>query len=473
MSAGTDSRERPPRGDGVPTTTGSGLAALGSAQEVPRWCARLGFSRDFWTGRARVVCDPEVEASVRDTRRLPGAAAELLAELVPERANTVWLLAQRPDDLAGPRRRGVHALEEFDSLLAQAPWEVAIIELGQFFVDAASLSRFAARARGRLENRLDTRAFRLLSAAAEGALGGRTVIVSVPAHSRGGLTLSDFQELLEQHFPRARVYALAPVPVAVVVDCGEVVREDEDEGDAGDEDDDSPPPLGFDNRLGEDLRYDTYLALVNAPAEPEGVTLVELPAAALTTATGAPRPAEPRPSSGPHDAARPQDTNRQQEARSSRQEAELENLKIQLGQARRQVELAAIARQSLVEQLDAAQARVDNLEDQIAEQQRRQSDSEVGERAPRPAGGALSGGGILGGGSSGGGTSGALPAAAPTPAPALDTRPDATQATLLALRWELEQARDELRRALGRPVEALEREVAELRARLGVSTPAD
>jgi hypothetical protein len=188
----------------------------------------------------------------------------------------------------------VHALEEFDGLLAQAPWEVAIVELGQFLVDAGSLSRFAARARGRLENRLDTRAFRLLSAAAEGALGGRTVIVSVPAQSRGGLALAEFQELLEQHFPRSRVYALAPVAVAVVVDCGEVVREDEDEGDAGEDDDDRPPPLGFDNRLGEDLRYDTYLALVNAPAEPEGVTLVELPAAALLAPRWSRRRGRPR-----------------------------------------------------------------------------------------------------------------------------------------------------------------------------------
>jgi hypothetical protein len=426
MSAGTDSRRTE-----APASTGG--------QEAPRWCARLGFSRDLWAGRARVVCDPEVEASLRDTRRLPGVAAELLAELVPERASTVWLLAQRPDELAGPRRRGVHALDEFDGLLTQAPWEVAIVDLGQFLVDAGSLSRFAARARGRLENRLDTRAFRLLAAMAEGAQGGRTVIVSVPAQSRGGLALSDFQELLEQHFPRARVYALAPVAVAVIVDCGEVVREDEDEGDPGEDEDDSPPPLGFDNRLGDDLRYETYVALVNAAAEPEGVTLVELPAAALL-----PRPTEPaRPISGPHDAARPHD------GRSSRSEAELENLKIQLAQARRQVELAAIARQSLVEQLDAAQARVDNLEDQVAEQQRRQSASEAGERrGPAAAAGVVE------------------------TAPPVDTRPDATQATLLALRWGLEQARDELRKAMGRPVDALERELAELKARFGVPTAA-
>ena len=51
------------------------------------------------------------------------------------------------------------------------------------------------------------------------------------------------------------------------------------------------------------------------------------------------------------------------------------------------------------------------------------------------------------------------------------SRPDASQATVLSLRWELEQTREELRKALGRPVEALEREVAELRARLGSVDP--
>ena len=38
--------------------------------------------------------------------------------------------------------------------------------------------------------------------------------------------------------------------------------------------------------------------------------------------------------------------------------------------------------------------------------------------------------------------------AAEAPRPAVDPRPDATQATVLALRWELEQTREELRMAL-------------------------
>ena len=451
---------------------------------MPRWCGRIGFVRELWSGRPRVILDVEIEASLREPRRLASTAHALLVELVPERSSSVWLLADRPGDLPGPRRRGVHPIDEFEGLLAETPWEVALLELSRCFVDSASLSRFAARARGRLENRLETRAFRLLSALAEGAAEGRTVIVSAPAASRGGLALADFQDLLEQHFPRGRVYALARVPVAVVVDCGEVIREDEDEGDAGeDPDDDAPPPLAFDNRLGEDLRYDTYVALINAHDEPLGVTLVELPAESgrpdgrvdAARADGArveaPRAdAASRPDAARADVARVEaarvevaraeptraDTGRlearvearpAEAARSGRAEAELENLRIQLGQARRQVELAAIARQSLVEQLDAAQARVDTLEDQVAELQRQlvAVPAEAVARASEPA---------------------TEPAA-----PAVDPRPDATQAALQTLRWELEQTREELRKALGRPVDALEREVAELRARLGAADP--
>jgi len=401
---------------------------------APRWCARLGFVRDVWSGRPRVILDVELEASLREPRRLAPGVASLLTELLPERSSTVWLLAERPGDLPGPRRRGVHPIDEFEGLLAQTPWEVAVVDLARSFVDAASLSRFAVRARGRIENRLETRAFRLLSALAEGAAQGRSVIVSTPAASRGGLSLADFQNLLEQHFPRARVYALAAVAVAVAVDCGEVVREDEDEGETGEEDEDVAPPLAFDNRLGEDLCYDTYVALVNAPGEPLGVTLVELPAAA-----------EPPRSEPPRlEATRPNEALRPSEApRPGRNDAEVDNLKIQLGQARRQVELAAIARQSLVEQLDAAQARVDSLEDLLAELQRRLTAAPAEARA----------------------------SAAEAPRPDVDPRPDATQAIVLTLRWELEQTREELRKALGRPVEALEREVAELRARLGSADP--
>lgn len=376
----------------------------GRAAALPRWCGRLAFTRDVWSGRVRIVADAELEGSLAAGAALPGPAAALQAELLPDRGGQAWLLAH---ELSG-KRRGAYAFDEFEAVLAESPWEVALVDLSRLFVDAASLSRFAARARGRLENRLETRAFRLLAAVGEGALAGRIAIVSSPAANRGGLSLTDFQDLVAQHFVRARVYALATVPVAVVVDCGEVVREEEDREDL---EEDGDPPLGFDNRLGDDLRYDTYVALVGVADAPLGVTLVELPATAEAGAKA--------------EASKPQ------------RDGELEDLKIQLAQARRQVELAAIARQSLVTQLDAAQTRVDSLEDQVAELGRRLA-------APPEGGGEAAG------------------AAAPT----VEPRPDAAQAMVLALRWELEQAQGELRAALGRPAAELEREVAELRARV-------
>ena len=101
----------------------------------------------------------------------------------------------------------------------------------------------------------------------------------------------------------------------------------------------------------------------------------------------------------------------------------------QLTQARRQIELASIARQSLVEQLDAAQARIDTLEDQLAG------------RAPAPA----------------------KVAEAEEEGP---RRGDVAAAALQSARWELEQLHDELRQVTARPVEALERSLAAAQARL-------
>lgn len=414
MASGSEA-DPAPRGAAVPGAAPPANAKGTPPPPLPRWCGRLAFTRDVWAGRVRVFADAELEATLVAGQALPGPAAALLAEALPEtsrpfgthgRGGQAFLLAHE----LGGKRRGAYGFDEFEAVLAESAWEVAIVDLGRLFVDAASLSRFAARARGRLENRLETRAFRLLTAVGEGTAEGRAAIVSSPAAPRGGLSLADFQDLVAQHFARARVYALATVPVAVVVDCGEVVREEEDAR----EEEDGAPPLGFDNRLGDDLRYDTYVALVGVADAPLGVTLVELPAATHEAAAAAP-------------------VGKAEGGRGGR-DGEVEDLKIQLAQARRQVELAAIARQSLVTQLDAAQTRVDALEDQVAELGRRVAEAPAG--------------------------------ATPTTAPSADPRPDATQAAVLALRWELEQAQDELRAALGRPVEALEREVAELRARL-------
>ncbi|WAS99470.1 hypothetical protein [Nannocystis punicea] len=373
-----------------------------------RWAARYGFLRELWAGRSRVLADPALEAALRGAKALPAPFAALLAELLPGGGNQAWLLAHEARPGTGRGRTGprVAEFDAFEELLAEAPWQVAIVDLARHFVDTASLSRFAARAQSRLENRLETRAFRLLTALAEGAEAGRVVVVSAPGEAAGGLELGLFQELVTQHFPRARIYALALTRAASVIDCGEVTSDEVEDEEA---DDRGPVPLAFDNSLGEDVGFECLIAVVGARDVPRGVTLLELPP------TGAPAEPPPRP-----ERARPERA----------RDEESESLRGQLAQARRQIELASIARQSLVEQLDAAQGRIDALEDQLAG------------RAPAPA-------------------------KASEPDEEGPQRIDAAAAALQSARWELEQLQGELRRVTARPVDELERSLAAAQARLG------
>lgn len=386
-----------------------------------RWAARYGFLRELWAGRSRVLADPALEAALRGVKALPAPFAALLAELLPGGGGgQAWLLAYEAKPGTGRGRTGprVTEFDAFEELLAEAPWQVAMVDLARHFVDSASLSRFAARAQARLENRLETRAFRLLTALAEGAEAGRVVVVSAPGEAAGGLDLTQFQDLVTQHFPRARIYALSLARAASVIDCGEVTSDEVED----DEDERGPVPLAFDNSLGEETGFEYLLAVVGAREVPRGVTLLELPPTAPPTAPApAPRP-EPRP--------RPE---------RGRGDDEGEALRGQLAQTRRQLELASIARQSLVEQLDAAQARIDALEDQLA--------GGAGTLAPPPA------------------------TPAPPPADAAreaeeSRRIDAAEAALQSARWELEQLHDELRRVTARPADALERALAAATARL-------
>jgi hypothetical protein len=373
-----------------------------------RWAARYGFLRELWAGRSRVLADPALEAALRGAKALPAPFAALLAELLPGGGNQAWLLAHEARPVTGRGRTGprVAEFDAFEELLAEAPWQVAIVDLARHFVDAASLSRFAARAQSRLENRLETRAFRLLTALAEGAEAGRVVVVSAPGEAAGGLELGLFQELVTQHFPRARIYALALTRAASVIDCGEVTSDEVEDEEA---DDRGPVPLAFDNSLGEDVGFECLIAVVGARDVPRGVTLLELPPTAA--------PAEP-----------PQRPERARPERARDEEGE--SLRGQLAQARRQIELASIARQSLVEQLDAAQGRIDALEDQLAG------------RAPAPA-------------------------KVSEPDEEGPQRIDAAAAALQSARWELEQLQGELRRVTARPVDELERSLAAAQARLG------
>jgi hypothetical protein len=111
----------------------------------------------------------------------------------------------------------------------------------------------------------------------------------------------------------------------------------------------------------------------------------------------------------------------------------------------RQADLAAIERQRLAEQLDEAEERIASLVEEREQLLEGELDLEA-TRTPEMA--ALS--------------------PLPTPADAGDAaaRLDAALAREQALRWELAQVSAELEQARSRPVDELEAEVAELRARL-------
>ncbi len=96
------------------------------------WAARYGFLRELWSGRARVLADPALEAALRGVKALPASLAALLAELLPVGAGgKSWLLAY--DVKPGPARARsqVAAFESFEDVLVEAPWQVAIVDLEQ------------------------------------------------------------------------------------------------------------------------------------------------------------------------------------------------------------------------------------------------------------------------------------------------------------------------------------------------------
>lgn len=361
----------------------------------PRWAARHQLLRELWEGRDRILVDPGIDAVLGGRR--PGGrgpAQELIADLLGRGGGRVWVVAaDARAQAAGRRLPGVEVVDDEGAIrvVEGAPWEVAIVDLSRFLGEHAAPSRMLRRDLPGLARRLDRRAIALLDALADGAARGKVIALSVAASD---VKVAEFQGLVEACFERAHLVGLAPLPVIAAIDFGEIVRDQS--GGAGD----AEVGIAFDNSLGSDPVFSHYVAVVGQ-ALPGGLTLLEVPP------------------EGPAPAAR---------------EA-TDTLRIQLAQARRQLELAAMARESLVEQLDAAQGRVGGLEDRCTE-----LESRLAEAAWAPGEGTRSAaGGEVGG---------------------------AAQATIQGLRWEIERAREEVRRLAERPIGAIEAENAALRARL-------
>ncbi|MCA9701081.1 MAG: hypothetical protein KC431_26375, partial [Myxococcales bacterium] len=177
------------------------------------------------------------------------------------------------------------------------------------------------------------------------------------------------------------------------------------ESDAGSETD---VGIEVDNSLGsEQPRFEGFVAVVGPRVPGEGVTLVELDESPATSPRASSAPAGPRSSSGSADAE------------------DLAALRAQLAEAQRRGDTQAIERQDLLEKLEQAEDRIAALEDR--EEAWGEGGGEAEEDSPTI---------------------------------------DAVLAREQALRWDNDRLRGELERLRARPVEALEAELATVRAQL-------
>ncbi len=345
-----------------------------------RWAARYAFLEDLWRDRPRVIVDARLEAALRARPRRRSSDDEpvdaLVDALVPRvpKARTWVAVADEAvaRELAQTRPgTGFLPRASFADVVAHREWAVALVELDSLVSDAPGGTR-------------------LRTQLAERAAEGRTVVVSARAQPQADedLGFAALAELLEETLGGGRIYGMYSPPMAAVVDFGD------DQGDA-----DGEVPLAFDNTLGaESPAFESYVGVAgDAPSLPEGMTLVELPQGTPGASQGD------------------------------------DGLRTQLVQAQRQVELAAIDRQTLLEKVDALESAQATVEQQA---------TELRDRLAR-----------------------AVTEAAPEASEAAD-RLQASLAESQALRWKVQQLERELMDAKARPVEELEAEVARLTAQL-------
>lgn len=387
-----------------------------------RWAVRYAFLEDLWRDRPRVVVDAGLEAALREGSRGRGGEGPLDAlidALVPRVPKARCWMAVADEAVArelAQTRPGTGFLPRgsFADVVAHRDWAVALVELSALHDDAPGGPR-------------------LREVLAQRAQEGRTVVVSArsaPGQEDEDAGFAALSELLEGELGGGRIFGVYRPPMAAVIDFGDGEDaggeaqedeggEDEDDGRAGvavgaganedayDEDDDE----GADDE-DEDvaLSFDNTLGS-QSPAFVEYVAVAgEVPAlpvgmTLVELPAGAPSPEQSS------DGA----------------------LRTQLVQAQRQAELAAIDRQALLEKVDALESDKARLEQQTTELRDHLARA-VTEDAPQ-----------------------AVEAA---------QRLQAALADNQALRWKVQQQDRELQAAKARPVEALEAEVAALRAEL-------
>jgi outer membrane murein-binding lipoprotein Lpp len=396
-----------------------------------RWAARFAFLEEVWQGRSRLIVDPGLErflgAGVRTDEPDLDALRDLVDRLLPaSRGPRTWMATHEPAtgrELSRTRpATGFVGVDMLSEVLEHRDWAVAMIDLTEMLAEPALDAGGDDGIR-----RLPPTATRWVAKLGEAARAGRIVALVIPAAMGGGergFDEVDASELLTDGLGGGRLYGVYRPPMAGVVDFGgtgdadavatedppQDPSEDEDDGaEDEDDDDDGAQEVGPED---EDvpLSFDNTLG-TQQPRVAEWLLLAGAPSLpdGLTLlelppfAAGDPLPA---------------------------------NLRAQLGQAQRQADLTAIEAHELIERLDALtrdnevlRARASELEDERARA--------IHAEAPEP-----------------------------DPGPSDSARLDEAAAQAQTLRWRVSQLEQQLEAARARPLDALEAEVASLRARL-------
>lgn len=433
------------------------------------WAARYTFVEDLWRGKARVIVDPNLQAVLRHggaelAHGLDPAVASLVEDLLPRRGEeSVWMGVDSAEVAAqlGPGRPGTQfvAPEGMTAVLRRARWDVALLDLHHWLVDDDTDD--ATGSDGRRGRSVVDRAADLLSSLGLTAHEGRTVVLTFPVRDyprrRVGLDYDDVAELVSEQLGGGRVFGLYRPPMAAIVDFAERIdpawAQAEDEGtedeaeDEGESLEEAAAAIEEEARtLSIDLRTaDEHGTRSGTLEVPDDLLDDDVPLTYDNTLGSQ----EPAMQAYIAVCGRPELTDTLSEGLClvelpPQAQAEVSvdgGMRSQLTQARRRADTAVIERQHQVERADALERDNAALRREVAELRDAMARSVADSLGPDD------------------GDQG--------------HELEAALAREQALRWRLSQLESELGAALARPIDELEAEVAELRARLqGASAPA-
>ena len=379
-----------------------------------RWAARYAFTEDLWQSKPRVVLDAALEETLLEGDLGLGEDGEsiedLLDALLPVEAEgpPVWMGVSDADVATRLRRQRPGTtfvpVDTLADVLAREAWDAALLDLDAIGVEPDDADAFA-------------RASAVADMLGLRPSAGRHVVLWGAAaldDDDGRLGYDDLAEValdrLAVRGSTQRIYGIYRPAIAAVVDFGESLEPDDEP--TRDTEITLSLPRDLAVGTGEDDEVPMVFDNTLGSQEP---TLVEL--VAITSPRALPEglglvelPAQIEPQARGVDAG----------------------MRAQLASAQARSEQAEIERQTLLERVDALQRENRDLRDAL----------ETLRAEPAP-----------------------VVEEAPFDATARDEALEASMAREQALKWKVSALEHQLSRAIARPVEELEAEVARLRAR--------